>query len=76
MIPLGEGYVRQILKEWGAHYNASRPHMSLGPGIPDETVPKPERQVPRHSIPKHLRVVASPVLDGLHHEYRLVRIAA
>ena len=39
MIPLNEGHVRQTLKGWLAHYNHGRPHSSLGPGIPNRSVP-------------------------------------
>jgi len=76
MIPISEAHVRRILKQWTAHYNASRPLSSLGPGIPDETVQKAELQLSRHCIPKDHRLVVTPILSGLHHEYRLVRIAA
>jgi hypothetical protein len=52
--------------------DTGRPHMSLGPGIPQSTphLPAP-RQAHRHRLPAHLRVVARPILGGLHHEYRL-----
>ena len=35
MIPLGEKHLRRILAEWVTHYNQGRPHLSLGPGIPE-----------------------------------------
>jgi putative transposase len=34
IIPLTESHLRRLLKAWVPHYNTSRPHMSLGPGIP------------------------------------------
>jgi len=76
MIPINEAHVRTILKEWTSHYNASRPHMSLGPGIPAPRVHRAELQMERHCIPKDLRIVATPILSGIHHEYQLQRIAA
>lgn len=35
LIPVSEHHLRHILKTWIRHYNGGRPHMSLGPGIPD-----------------------------------------
>jgi hypothetical protein len=35
MIPLSESHLRFALNFWIAHYNGGRPHMSLGPGIPN-----------------------------------------
>jgi putative transposase len=35
LIPLSETHLRHISKSWIPHYNATRPHMSLGPGVPD-----------------------------------------
>ncbi len=35
LIPLSESHLRSILKSWIPHYNAGRPHMALGPGVPD-----------------------------------------
>jgi putative transposase len=35
LIPLSVSHLRRILKSWIRHYNGGRPHMSLGPGIPD-----------------------------------------
>ena len=59
-----------------AHYNRSRPHSSLGPGIPDPNVQKQEIQINRHCIPKDHRIVVIPLLGGLHHDYQMQRIAA
>jgi putative transposase len=76
MIPIDEDHVRWIMKQWTAHYNRSRPHSSLGPGIPDPSVQNAEIQIKRHCIPNGYRVVVLSILKGLHHEYSLKRIAA
>jgi putative transposase len=78
VIPLNQTHLYGILREWGAHYNAGRPHMSLGPGIP--SLPPVSRRGThhqyRHQLPLDSRVVAEPILGGLHHEYQLGRRAA
>jgi transposase InsO family protein len=72
LIPLGQWHVLRIVKEWASYYNTSRPHMSLGPGIPSPPEHLPARLQPtRHRIAGDLRVCARPVLGGLHHDYRL-----
>ena len=76
VIPLSEKHLRRILREWVAHYNRERPHQSLGPGIPQPAEGLPVAELPeRHRLPEGARVVARPVLGGLHHEYRLERAA-
>jgi putative transposase len=71
LIPISESHLRLLLAEWSSHYNRSRPHMSLGPGVPDP----PSRsgafqsQQSRHRIREGLVVLAKSVLGGLHHEY-------
>jgi hypothetical protein len=66
--------VRQILKEWVAHYNEGRPHSSLGPGLPDSgySLAKPSG----HLVPIGQTVVAKSILNGLHYEYSLEKRAA
>jgi putative transposase len=76
MIPINEDHVRWIMKEWTTHYNKSRPHSSPGPGIPDSDAQKTELQSKRHCVPKDHRIAVTPKLGGLHHEYRLQRVAA
>jgi transposase InsO family protein len=75
MIPLNERHLRWILQRWVIHYNRGRPHASLGPGIPD---PLPDRVATSndHLLPEGHRVVATPILGGLHHEYRVEADAA
>ena len=76
LIPLNEGHLRMIGKEWGRHYDRGRPHSSLGPGIPEpsqETVPASGH---RHKLPAGYRLAKTSVLGGLRHEYRLVEDAA
>ncbi|MGB5458117.1 MAG: integrase core domain-containing protein [Gammaproteobacteria bacterium] len=73
MIPPTESHLRAGMKRWVAHYNQGRPHASLGPGIPDPPSVLPVTpHEHRHIIPGYLKVVAHPVLGGLHHDYGLV----
>ena len=45
----------------------------LGPGIPERS-PAPIRPGPvGHRLPARCHVLATPIINGLHHEYRLVR---
>lgn len=72
MIPLSANHLRRLLTRWVQHYNCGRPHMSLGPGIPQPSVSCPAPLQPhRHRLPAYLHVASSPVLGGLHHEYGL-----
>jgi hypothetical protein len=69
----GQSAQQQQKDEGECHYNRGRPHMSLGPGVPDP----PPRPVPpvtresRHRLGERLVVRAKSVLGGLHHEYSL-----
>jgi transposase InsO family protein len=65
LIPLREHHLQCIVREWVPHYNAARPQMALGPGIPQ---PPPQlralQQAYRHRLPGHRRVAARPILGG------------
>jgi hypothetical protein len=56
--------------------SSGRPHASLGPGIPEGSGAELARTSHGHRIRADCRVVAEPVLAGLHHEYRLEPRAA
>jgi len=76
-IPITESHLRSITTNWITHYNKGRPHSSLGPGIPNPPSDLPVAlQTHRHRIPNHLKVMAQPILGGLHHEYGLLPKAA
>jgi putative transposase len=69
-MPLSESHLRRILKSWIRHYNTGRPHMALGPAVPDppatmKVIPKPTS---RHRRGESYAVRANPILGGLHHE--------
>ncbi len=79
VIPFGEKHLRRILREWVSHYNCGRPHSALGPGIPapmEDSRPFLVGNVHRHELPTWARIASRAILSGLHHEYRLDRIAA
>lgn len=73
LIPLSEAHLRRILKSWIGHYNRGRPHMILGPGVPDPPAAI-SRSMPksRHRLHDFGAVRSKSVLGGLHHEYSLV----
>jgi len=71
VIPLSERHVRRVLSEWVPYYNRRRPHASLGPGIPKAADNGVGVRSSGHWIRDAHRVVAEPVLAGLHHDYRL-----
>ena len=78
LIPLSQSHLRSILKSWIPHYNRARPHMALGPGVPD-----PPRAThhnfnsgSRHRLREDVAVRVNAVLGGLHHEYFLAQTVA
>ena len=73
LIPLSESHLRSILKSWIPHYNRARPHMALGPGVPDPPVSTLVLPVPNSHYRRgeSYAVRAIPILGGLHHEYSL-----
>jgi len=72
VIPFTENHLRRLLSAWVPHYNAGRPHMSVGPGIPQPPAALPASLCAhRHRLPKQYQVAACPILGGLHHDYRL-----
>jgi transposase InsO family protein len=76
LIPFGERHLKQVLTNWVAHYNHARVHTSLGPGIPDPIRPAPPTSGHRHRLPAGHVLRSKAVLDGLHHEYWLEKVAA
>jgi transposase InsO family protein len=77
VIPFTEHHLRCIVHAWVLHYNGGRPHMSLGPGMPQPPPSLPVvLQAHRYRLPEHLRVVVRLILGGLHHDYRLAEQAA
>jgi transposase InsO family protein len=73
LIPISETHLRLLLKEWCIHYARARPHMALGPGVPDPpttALPSSTRPCP-YRIGQAFTVRAKSILGGLHHEYSL-----
>jgi putative transposase len=62
VIVLNERHLRRLVAEYVEHYNRWRPHRSLELEAPE---PRPRMLKP----PDGGRVLARPVLGGLHHEY-------
>jgi transposase InsO family protein len=76
VISLNERHLRSVLQQWVAHYNRGRPHASLGPGILDPPLDRLAPVSSGHRIRDGYRVLAEPIVGGLHHEYRLDPLAA
>jgi transposase InsO family protein len=72
LIPLSEHHLRSLLKMWAVHYNRSRPHMRLGPGIPDpleHRVLRTNSARGRQQVGGFTRLRVKSILGDLHHDY-------
>ena len=71
LIPISEWHLRSVLKAWITHYNEARPHMALGPGVPDPPPAAVQPATPsfRHQMGGRLVLRVKSILGGLHHEY-------
>ena len=63
MLVIGELQLIRVLKEYVSYFNPARPHQGIAQRIPAPRVPPPGE-------PKTSKVIAYPVLNGLHHDYR------
>jgi putative transposase len=70
LIAFNAAHLRRVLREWICHYNARRPHRSLGPGVPDRVRQNPNACNQAGQSQRASQVIAKPILGGLHHEYR------
>ena len=71
LIPIHEGHLRWILREWVTHYNRGRPHASLGPGIPQPFSERKQIVSTGHRLPEGGRVIETVILDFAHLVSRL-----
>jgi len=61
VIVLNEGHLRRLLSTYLEYYHQARPHMGLGHNAPEPRAVEP---------PERGRIVAEPMVGGLHHRYR------
>jgi hypothetical protein len=59
----GELQLIRVLKEYVAYFNPARPHQGIAQQLPAPTVSPPGEA-------NAGKVLAIPVLNGLHHDYR------
>src|SRR4029077_9662869 len=55
---LGEGHLRRIMSLYASYYNQARTHLALGKDAPTG-----------RSVEPFGRIIAEPVVGGLHHRY-------
>jgi putative transposase len=63
MLVIGELQLIRVLKEYVSYFNPARPHQGIAQQLPAPTVIPPGEAKAR-------KVMAFPVLNGLHHDYR------
>ncbi len=61
MLILNERHLAKVVREYAGYFNHARPHQGIGQRIP---------MPPKVEPPQTGKVIAFPVLGGLHHDYR------
>ena len=64
LLVLGEAHLRRVLRAYVTYFNDARPHQGIGQAIPTGATPM--------ELSDWGRIVAFPILGGLHHDYRRV----
>lgn len=64
LLILNERQLHMIVKEYVLYFNQARPHQGIGQHLPDPTY------LSSANATESLKVIAQPVLGGLHHNYR------
>jgi putative transposase len=67
LLIVNEHHLRQVLTEYLRHYNAARPHRSLGQLAPAQADTGPPKPI---NLAEH-RIRRKQVLRGLTHEYQI-----
>ena len=60
MLILNERHLAKVVREYAGYFNHARPHQGIG-----QRIPLPPKVEP----PQTGKVIAFPVLGGLHHDY-------
>jgi len=63
MLVLGERPLYRVVKEYVEYYNEARPHQAIAQKIPAGSPAAPTK-------PEKGKILAFPVLNGLHHSYQ------
>jgi len=66
LLILQERQLQRVLNAYVGYFNQARPHQGMAQQIPDRLRSVPSSQDARH------KVIALPVMGGLHHDYRWV----
>jgi putative transposase len=70
LLILHEKQLHRVLNAYVSYFNQARPHQGIRQQIPERY----GRPVPPH--PDDAKILALPVLGGLHHDYREIRLTA
>ena len=63
LLILSEGQLYRVIKEYVAFFNAARPHQGVNQKIPERNAASGEEK-------GEGKIIAFPVLNGLHNDYR------
>ena len=63
ILVFGDRQLHRVIKEYVEYFNRAKPHQGIGQRIP-------EGIVPQSAWPRRGKLIAVPVLNGLHHDYR------
>ncbi len=66
ILVLGERHLYRVIKEYAEFFNRARPHQGINQNIPGKTIAEGPKE---HVVGQ---IIAFPVLNGLHHDYRRV----
>jgi putative transposase len=62
MLIVGESHMYRVIREYVEFFNQARPHQGIAQKIPEGNQPEGKES------PKG-KIIAFPVLNGLHHDY-------